>query len=102
MNLFSTRLGAAGQQYVESMSKMRVRLNNSQYNFLQLRLATERPDLFRSWEGSDCGSIEIDGEIAVEIRDWASEKLLSEGFDMNYELNDAGRILTQLEDLFYE
>jgi len=81
---------------------MKVKLNNKQYEFVRKHLASERPDLFKFFEVSNDLVFEIDEDTAFKVRDWAGEKLQREGFDINYELNDAGIILEELEDLLYE
>jgi hypothetical protein len=81
---------------------MKVKLSNEQYEFLRQHLANERPDLFNFFADNNNYLFEVDDVTAYKVRDWAGEKLQKEGFDINYELNDAGVILEQLEDLFYE
>ncbi len=42
----------------------------------------------------------IDEDQADDIQDWASERLLVVGFDMDYNLNPEGRILEEIMDIF--
>lgn len=46
-------------------------------------------------------SIDIDNVLADEIRDLCSEQLQLSGFDENYNLNEEGKILENLIDIFY-
>ena len=62
---------------------MRIILNSKQYEFLKQNLSVERPDLFSYFKTSGSLIFEIDGDTAVEIRDWVGEKLQREGFDIN-------------------
>ncbi|MBN9400198.1 MAG: hypothetical protein J0I17_08490 ['Candidatus Kapabacteria' thiocyanatum] len=43
----------------------------------------------------------IDEDQADDIQDWASERLLVVGFDMDYKLNPEGRILEEIMDIFF-
>ena len=46
-------------------------------------------------------SIDIDNVIADVIRDLCLEQLHISGFDENYNLNEEGKILEDLIDIFY-
>jgi hypothetical protein len=81
---------------------MRIKLNSKQYEFLKQNLSVERADLFKYFNNSGSLIFEIDGDTAIKIRDWVGERLQTDGFDSNYELNENGAILEQLEDLLYE
>ena len=81
---------------------MKVKLNSKQYDFLKEYLATERADLFEYFKKNDNLSFEINEDVAVELRDWAGEKLQKEGFDINYQPNEKGKILEEFEDLLFE
>ncbi len=80
---------------------MKIKLNDKQYNFLLEHLTIERTELFIYFNERNNLVFEVDEDIACKIRDWAGEKLQREGFDIDYNLNDAGIILEQLVDLFY-
>ena len=80
---------------------MIVKLDTNQYEFLKGTLGKERADLFKYLANGNCVTLEIKDEIAVVIRDWVGERLQKEGFDENYELNENGKILEQLEDILY-
>ena len=62
---------------------MKIKLNSKQYDFLKECLATERADLFEYFKKNDNLSFEINADVAIEVRDWAGEKLQEEGFDIN-------------------
>jgi len=80
---------------------MIVKLNTKQFEFLETSLAKERADLFKYLSNGNGVALELDDQIAVLIRDWVGEKLQEVGFDENYELNDDGKILEQLEDILF-
>ncbi|MDD2794010.1 MAG: hypothetical protein PHD73_12580 [Sediminibacterium sp.] len=80
---------------------MIVKLSTSQYEFLKNTLGRERIDLFEHLSNGNGIALEVKDEFAIEIRDWVGERLQREGFDENYELNEQGKILEQLEDLLY-
>jgi hypothetical protein len=46
-------------------------------------------------------TIEIDDDIVDEIRDWAMDKQVEVGFNIDYELNSEGKILEGIIDAFY-
>ncbi len=81
---------------------MTVKLNTKQYNFLKEHLSVERSDLFKFFEKNDSLRFEVNEDIAEELSDWAGEKLQREGFDINYQLNEKGKILEELEDLLFK
>lgn len=80
---------------------MIVKLNSNQYDFLKNTLGQERSDLFKHLSNGNGVALGINDEVVIEIRDWIGEKLQKDGFDENYELNEQGKILEQLEDLLY-
>ncbi len=80
---------------------MIIKLDTRQYNFLKDTLGKDRAELFVYLSNGNGIILEVKDEIAIEIRDWVGEKLQKEGFDENYELNENGKILEQLEDLLY-
>lgn len=80
---------------------MIVKLNTQQYEFLKATLGKERAELFEYLANGNGVSLEVNDEIIVEISDWVGEKIQKEGFDENYELNEQGKILEQLEDLLF-
>ena len=80
---------------------MIIKLDTKQYNFLKDTLGKDRAELFVYLSNGNGIILEVKDEIAIEIRDWVGEKLQKEGFDENYELNENGKILEQLEDLLY-
>ena len=80
---------------------MIIKLDTRQYNFLKETLGKDRAELFVYLSNGNGFILEVKDEIAIEFRDWVGEKLQKEGFDENYELNENGKILEQLEDLLY-
>ena len=80
---------------------MIIKLDTRQYNFLKDTLGKDRAELFLYLSNGNGIILEVKDEIAIEIRDWVGEKLQKEGFDENYELNENGKILEQLEDLLF-
>ena len=45
--------------------------------------------------------IEIDADLMDRICDWAGDRQQKIGYDINYELNDEGKNLDEIIDLFY-
>ncbi|TPD73754.1 hypothetical protein [Flavobacterium microcysteis] len=45
--------------------------------------------------------VEVDNDLADEIRDWAGEKQQIIGYDENYELTDLGKVLESVIDKLY-
>lgn len=80
---------------------MIVKLNRELYEFLNSTLAVEEPELFKNLPNNSESSILISDEVAIAIGDWINERLQKEGFDENYELNESGKLLVQLQDLFF-
>ncbi len=83
---------------------MIVKLNKNQKDYLDNSLSEEREHLkikLKTKEENHLFIIELDDEVADEIRDWANEELQKKGFDENYELNTRGKILEELVDIFY-
>lgn len=80
---------------------MIIKLDTKQYNFLKDTLGKDRAELFLYLSNGNGITLDVKDEIAIQIRDWVGEKLQKEGFDENYELNENGKILEQLEDLLY-
>ena len=80
---------------------MIIKLDTKQYNFLKDTLGKDKAELFVYLSNGNGITLEVKDEIAIEIRDWVGEKLQKEGFDENYELNENGKILEQLEDLLF-
>jgi len=80
---------------------MIIKLDQRLYEFLKSRLLLEKSNLVIYLPNSFEFSFEICDNIAIEIRDWASEKLQIEGYDKDYNLTENGKLFEQLEDIFY-
>jgi hypothetical protein len=46
-------------------------------------------------------SLNVENQVADEIREWAIERQQKLGFDIDYKLTFEGQILEELIDLFY-
>lgn len=82
---------------------MIISLTEKQFNYLDNNIKNQE-DLNFDWNvKKDDKSIivEIDDDIVDEIRDWAMDKQVQVGFDVNYELNSEGKILEEIIDVFY-
>src|SRR5690554_8042276 len=79
---------------------MIVRLNINQFDYLNNSFCIEQEELrLRLNEVSIENQfiiIKIDEELAIDIRDWAMDKQMQIGFDINYELTSEGKILEEL------
>ena len=83
---------------------MIVKLSITQFSYLKDYLNKDEKNLkFKFSEGRNGKSkfIEINKDTANEIRDLASEELQKSGFDENYELNEEGKVLESLIDIFF-
>lgn len=83
---------------------MKVKLNKHVFEYLKECLSLEKSDLIQSFsfkEGERKTVIEVNDDIACEIRDWADDRLLKVGFDQDYELTKEGQILQDIVDIFY-
>lgn len=83
---------------------MIVKLNKNQKNYLDNSFSEELKYLKSKVKIKKEHSfifIELDDETADEIRDWAMDKQIEIGFDLNYELTPVGKILEELADAFY-
>ncbi|SEA68482.1 hypothetical protein SAMN05192529_1493 [Arachidicoccus rhizosphaerae] len=84
---------------------MIVKLNKNQFDYLSYSLSEKQEvlklKLKEISKENQFVLIEIDEEMADEIRDWASDELQRKGFGINYELTSEGKILEELIDLFY-
>lgn len=84
---------------------MIIRLTETEREFLATIVLKNNSSLMKIIEQStkDKGKylIDIDSVLADEIRDLCSERLQISGFDEDYNLNDEGKILENLIDIFY-
>ncbi|WP_425637962.1 hypothetical protein ACPUEN_00920 [Algoriphagus yeomjeoni] len=83
---------------------MIVKLNRNQYDYLDYSLSEQQPDLklkLQNRKEDKFVFVEVDEDVADEIRDWAGEELQKKGFDLDYELTSEGKILEELIDAFY-
>ncbi|MDH5826432.1 hypothetical protein [Sphingobacterium faecium] len=84
---------------------MIIKLNKNQFDYMIYSLSEEqellRLKLKKVSQENKFISIEIDEETADEIRDWASDELQRNGFDISYDLTPEGEILEELIDLFH-
>ena len=75
--------------------KMRIRLNQDQIKgntCLMLKLRIDKKE--------NVYLIEVNDDIADQIRDWANLQLQRKGFDRHYKLTKEGEILDMLIDAF--
>ncbi|WP_179413722.1 hypothetical protein HDF19_13290 [Mucilaginibacter sp. E4BP6] len=82
---------------------MKIIFKQDQYQYLQTVLSKDRVDY---WEILQKGYIEqlifdLDEDFIEELREWCIEMQIKVGFDIEYELNDSGKILENLIDLLY-
>lgn len=83
---------------------MQVTLTKKQFDYLELHLDKDRPDLAKQLRASGTGKkivVELSEEAASDVRDWASEQLQKRGFNENYDVNEEGQLLEDLIDVLY-
>jgi hypothetical protein len=84
--------------------KMKIQLNNIQFEYLKSNLLLDQKELeeyFNHRSILDRYVVDIPDDKLDEIRDWAGEKLQKIGFNINYEPTNEGKILEEIIDLFY-
>lgn len=91
------------QGEIAAINYMIVNLTSIQSDYLHANLSKEREDLYEIFLSSkiDQNSFELEIEIIREIQNWAEDKLLLVGFDVNNKLTKDGRILDDLQDELY-
>lgn len=81
------------------------KFSKEQLSFLTQTLSKENSVLYNyinyTRELGNFIELEMDEDIASELRDWAGEKLQEIGFDEDYKLNKEGKILEDLVDVLY-
>ncbi|HEU4495864.1 MAG TPA: hypothetical protein VFR70_02315 [Flavobacterium sp.] len=76
-----------------------MKLSNKHYNFIKNNVAN-KIILEKIYFDSSTNYYKIlDSETADELRDWAMDLQVKEGFDENYELNPRGQLLEEIIDL---
>jgi hypothetical protein len=84
---------------------MIIKLNKNQFDYLSYSLSEEQKALKLRLKQISRDSnfifIDVDDDTAIDIRDWAMDKQVQMGFDVNYELTTDGELLGELIDAFY-
>jgi len=82
---------------------MIVKLNKNQFDYLSYSFSEEQNKLILKQTRIENNFIFIDisYDEVIYIRDWAMDKQIQIGFDMDYELTSEGKILEEIIDLFY-
>lgn len=83
---------------------MIVKLNKNQFDYLDYSLSEEKESLRLKLQVQKEGQfifVESDEDTIDKIRDWAMDKQVRVGFDMNYDLTKEGKVLEELIDAFY-
>jgi len=84
--------------------KRNIKLDAYIYEYLESTLLKEKPEFELFLNTRKQGNkllIEINEDIACNIRDWAGLKLQKIGFEKNYDLTKDGKILEDIIDIFY-
>lgn len=82
---------------------MVVTLTQIQSDYLRANLFKERNDLYSLLLSNRINdkSFELESELIRAIQEWAEEKLLTVGFDVNNGMTEEGIILDNLQDELY-
>ncbi len=83
---------------------MRIRLNQNQMDYLYDNFIKSNTNLMlklRIDKKENVYLIEVNDDIADQIRDWANLQLQRKGFDRHYKLTKESKILDMLIDAFY-
>lgn len=84
---------------------MIVKVNKSSLDFLIKQLLEKKPSLgiaLSNLVKDKKVAFEIDDIQADVIRDWIEDEIQKIGYDEKYELNQKGKILQELSDVFYK
>jgi hypothetical protein len=84
---------------------MRINLSEKQYEYLHAHIPENLKhltNLFKEESVNTGSTVDVQEDIANEIRDWAMERQQKVGFDINYRLTSEGQLLQELIDLFFE
>lgn len=81
---------------------MNIKLNKSHFSIIEKYLKEERPDLYQNiYLNLQSVYTDMDEDSLIDIHDWCVEKLQIVGFDENWELNEEGKVIDELIDIFY-
>ena len=80
---------------------MIIKITDLQKEYLELNVINNDKELLKLFKESG-NIINIEDDIADEIRDLCCEKLDYYGFDNNYNKTTQGEILEELIDVFYK
>lgn len=82
---------------------MIVKLKRSHFYYLNNSFSEENRELKLKQvrEEDSFVFIDVDDDKAIKIRDWAMDKQIQVGFDINYVLTPEGETLEELIDSFY-
>jgi hypothetical protein len=82
---------------------MNIKISAEQYKYLESTFAKEYANVFEKLGVGKLGRnlFDLDEDVLCMVRDWASEKLLRVGFDKDYQVNQEGKFLEDIIDVFY-
>jgi len=83
---------------------MRIRIYKKACDYLVMSLFSEKPDLLKRIKLKEEETqfiVELDEDVACNVRDWAGEKLQKEGFDNEYNLTEHGEYIEDIIDLLH-
>jgi hypothetical protein len=84
---------------------MKIRIPMEHYEFLQIHIPESIKNSTEVLQNEGVNTfidLDVESDVADQIRDWAMERQVIIGFDMDYNLTSEGKILEVLIDLFYE
>jgi hypothetical protein len=84
---------------------MRIKLSEKQHEYLHAHIPENLKHLTNVIQQKGVNTvskIDVQDNIADEIRDWAMERQQKVGFDVDYKLTSEGQLLQGLIDLFFE
>jgi hypothetical protein len=84
---------------------MRISFSETQHNYLIAYIPESLQHLIHEFQETGVNTafyLDVQNDVADEIRDWALERQDKVGFDIKYQLTSEGQLLQEIIDLFYQ
>ena len=80
---------------------MKIKITKQAYDYLKEKNQLNFNSLSVKLINNNYFSLTLDQDQAIEIREWALDKLPEFGFDKDYNLTDEGKLLDEIIDKFF-
>jgi len=84
---------------------MRISLSETQHKYLLAYIPEHLKHLINKSHETGANTVfdlDVENDVADEIRDWALERQNKVGFEINYQLTSEGQLLQEFIDLFFQ